>query len=257
MKIAAKTVFIAGGTSGLGRASAVAFAARGANVIIGGRRLALAQEIAATLPNALGVELDISQLDSVDAAITAAIARFGAIHVNINTAGVNNTVPIVDANGKATIHQAEFRAALTQMIDTNLLGTFTIMSAMAEQMIGNEPDENGERGLIVNTSSSAGVEGSATMTGYAGTKAGIIGLTLPAARDLAGLGIRVNTIIAGGFDTPMLGPSGDELAAISQLIPNPQRVGRPDEFAQLAVHLAENSYLNGESIRIDGGLRLR
>lgn len=257
MDVAGKTVFIAGATSGLGHATALQFAARGAHVVVGGRRIALAEEIAAGLPSALGVELDISSRDSVDAAVAAAVDRFGTIHVNVNTAGLNNSVPLVDAEGRASVHQPEFWDALTKMIDTNLLGTFTIMSVVAEQMIRNTPDEHGERGVIVNTSSAAGVEGSATMTGYAATKAGIIGLTLPAARDLAGLGIRVNTIIAGGFETPMLGPSGDALAAIARDIPNPQRIGRPAEFAHLAVHMTENTYLNGESVRLDGGYRLR
>lgn len=257
MNLTGKTVFIAGGTSGLGLASVHAFAARGANVIVGGRRVELAREIAAGLPSAIGVELDIARLESVEAAVATGIASFGSIEVNLNTAGINNTVPLIDDAGRATIRQANFRSALAAMINTNLVGTFTVMSVLAEHLIANNTEDGGERGVIINTASSAGVEGSATMTGYAGTKAGIIGLTLPAARDLAGTGVRVNTIIAGGFDTPMLGPSGAELEAVSKMIPNPQRVGRPAEFAQLAVHIAENSYLNGESIRIDGGLRLR
>ncbi|WP_183086111.1 SDR family NAD(P)-dependent oxidoreductase [Mycetocola tolaasinivorans] len=256
MQLAGRTVFVAGGTSGLGLATARYFAERGSNVVVGGRRGDTAREIAAALPHAIGVELDIANLDSVEAAVALALAEFGSIEANVNTAGVNNTVPLVDAEGRATIRQADYRRALIQMIDTNLLGTFTVSSVVAEAMLANTPTEEGERGVIVNTSSAAGVEGSATMTGYAGTKAGIIGLTLPAARDLAGRGIRVNTIVAGGFDTPMLGPSGDELAAISKVIPNPQRVGRPDEFAALAAHIVENTYINGESIRIDGALRL-
>ncbi|RLP82959.1 SDR family NAD(P)-dependent oxidoreductase [Mycetocola lacteus] len=256
MRLQGSTVFVAGATSGLGLATARYFAERGANVVVGGRRGDTAREIAATLPSAIGVELDIADLASVEAAVALTLETYGSIDANVNTAGVNNTVPLVDADGRATIRQDNYRSLLTQMIDTNLLGTFTVMSMVAEAMLANTPNAEGERGVIVNTSSAAGVEGSASMTGYAGTKAGIIGLTLPAARDLAGRGIRVNTVIAGGFDTPMLGVSGEVLAAISQGIPNPQRVGRPDEFAALAAHIVENTYLNGESIRLDGGLRL-
>ncbi|MGC0363635.1 3-hydroxyacyl-CoA dehydrogenase/3-hydroxy-2-methylbutyryl-CoA dehydrogenase [Rhodococcus sp. 27YEA15] len=259
MHLTGKTVFIAGGTSGLGLASAHEFAARGASIVIGGRRGDLAETIAATLPDALGVELDISSLESVESATAKAIERYGSIHVNVNTAGVNTDVPIVDHDGTASVRIPELRAAFHSMVNINLVGTFNMMSVAASTMLANEADENGERGVIINTSSSAGMEGAAWMTGYAGTKAGIVGYTLPAARDVAGLGIRINTIIAGGFLTPMLGPRGSSeyLDAVSKEIPNPQRIGRPAEFAQLAIHLAENTYMNGESVRIDGGIRLR
>ncbi|MDV6271550.1 SDR family NAD(P)-dependent oxidoreductase, partial [Rhodococcus globerulus] len=254
-----KTVFIAGGTSGLGLACAQEFSARGAAIVVGGRRGDLAEKIAASLPNSVGVELDISDLESVESATAKAIERYGSIHVNVNTAGVNTDVPIVDHEGNASVRIPELREAFYAMVNTNLVSTFTMMSVAASAMLANEPDENGERGVIINTSSSAGMEGAAWMTGYAGTKAGIVGYTLPAARDVAGRGIRINTIIAGGFLTPMLGPRGsaEYLDAVSKEIPNPQRIGRPDEFAQLAIHITENTYMNAEAIRIDGGIRLR
>ncbi|MDV6270847.1 SDR family NAD(P)-dependent oxidoreductase [Rhodococcus globerulus] len=259
MNLTGKTVFIAGGTSGLGLACAQEFSARGAAIVVGARRRELAEQIAAGLPDSLGVELDIADLESIVSAIAQATDRYGSIHANVNTAGVNTDVPIVDHDGKATVRIPELHDAFRAMVSTNLIGTFQMMSVMAAAMWTNEPDENGERGVIVNTSSSAAVEGAAWMTGYAGTKAGIIGYTLPAARDVAGQGIRINTIIAGGFSTPMLGPRGSQeyLSAVSKEIPNPQRIGRPDEFAQLAIHLVENTYMNAESIRIDGGIRLR
>jgi 3-hydroxyacyl-CoA dehydrogenase/3-hydroxy-2-methylbutyryl-CoA dehydrogenase len=254
MDINGKTVLIAGGTSGLGLGVARHFSARGANVVIVGRRASLATRLAAELGDtALGVGADIGDPEQVAAAVRAAVERFGTIHVNVNTAGVIDSVPLVTAGGQPTD-----TGAFTRLVTTNLVGTFTVMSHAAAVMLDNEPDDDGERGVIVNTSSSAAHDGTAGMAGYSATKAALVGLTLPAAREFAGRGIRVNTIVAGGFDTPIFDGYTDDAAIAEQVqqFLNPRRLGTPDEFAAFAAHMVENRYFNASSPRLDAGYRI-
>jgi NAD(P)-dependent dehydrogenase (short-subunit alcohol dehydrogenase family) len=139
----------------------------------------------------------------------------------------------------------------------NVVGTFNVMSQAAAIMLGNQPDDDGERGVIINTSSDAGEESTSGMLGYAATKAALIGMTLPAAREFAGRGIRVNTIVAGGFDTPILDVTGRDAAAGQiQFFANPRRLGRPEEFAALAAHIVENGFFNAANPRLDAGYRI-
>ncbi|PBC52076.1 3-hydroxyacyl-CoA dehydrogenase [Rhodococcus sp. ACS1] len=254
MNIHGKTALIAGATSGLGLGVARYFAERGANVVLVGRRRTLAEKIASELgDNALGLGADITDPDQVAAAIRATLDQFGRIDVNVNTAGYIAAVPLTTADGKPT-DPAHF----TQLLTTNLMGTFNVMSQAAAAMLNNEPDDDGERGIIINTSSAAAHDGTVGMVGYSATKAALVGMTLPAAREFAGRGIRVNTIVAGGFDTPIFDGFTDD-AAIAQQVQHfagPRRLGKPEEFAAFAAHLVENGYFNASSPRLDAGYRI-
>jgi 3-hydroxyacyl-CoA dehydrogenase/3-hydroxy-2-methylbutyryl-CoA dehydrogenase len=253
MDIKGKTVIVAGATSGLGLAVAHGFAERGANVVLVGRRGELAAQLASEIGEAaLGVCADIADPEQVAAAIGSALDRFGRIDININTAGIQGFVPLVGADGAPT-DVAEF----TRMWTINVAGTFNMMSRAAAVMLTNEPDAEGERGVIVNTSSVAGEDGTTGMLGYAATKAALIGMTLPAAREFAGRGIRVNTIVAGGFDTPILDVTGRAAAADQiKFFANPRRLGKPEEFAAMCVHIAENGFYNAATPRLDAGYRV-
>ncbi|MGK5443440.1 SDR family oxidoreductase [Micromonospora sp. URMC 105] len=253
MDIKNKTAIVAGATSGLGLAVAEELSAQGANVVILGRRGRLAQEIAGRLDNALGLECDIADADAVRDAFARTLERFGALHLNVNTAAVIAPVPVVQPDGTPT-PIADFQ----RLIDINLVGTFNVMTNAVAAILRNEPDSNGERGVVINTSSISAHEGHAGHAGYAATKAALIGMTLPAARDLLGKGVRVNTIVAGGFRTPILdGYIDDEMErGISAQIPNPQRLGHPEEFARFVTHMINNQYFNAATPRLDGGYRL-
>jgi NAD(P)-dependent dehydrogenase (short-subunit alcohol dehydrogenase family) len=252
MDIRGRTVLVAGATSGLGLSVAHWFANLDANVVLVGRRRELAEQLASEIgDNALGVGADIADAEQVAAGIKATVDRFGTIHVNVNTAGIQGFVPLVGPNGPTDV--AEF----AKMWNINVVGTFNVMSQAAAVMLENEPDSDGERGVIVNTSSDAGEESTTGMLGYAATKAALIGMTLPAAREFAGRGIRVNTIVAGGFDTPILDVTGrDEAAGQIQYFANPKRLGKPDEFAALAAHIVENGFFNAANPRLDAGYRI-
>jgi 3-hydroxyacyl-CoA dehydrogenase/3-hydroxy-2-methylbutyryl-CoA dehydrogenase len=252
MDIKGKTVFVAGATSGLGLGVARCFAGRGANVVLVGRRRELATELARELgETALGVGADTTEPEQVAEAINAAVDRFGTIHINVNTAGIQGYLPLVGPSGPT--EASDF----VRLWKTNVVGTFNVMSRTAAVMLNNEPDHDGERGVIINTSSVAGEDGTAGMLGYAATKAALIGMTLPAAREFAGRGIRVNTIVAGGFDTPILDVTGRDAAAGQiQFFANPRRLGQPEEFAAFAAHIVENGFFNAATPRLDAGYRV-
>ncbi|MFD0067065.1 SDR family NAD(P)-dependent oxidoreductase [Streptomyces sp. NPDC056690] len=254
MNIHGKTAFIAGATSGLGLGVARHFAGRGANVVLVGRRRELAEKLAAEMGgNALGLGADITDPGQVAAAVAATLERFGRLDVNVNTAGYIAAVPLTEADGTPSDP-----AAFARMVATNLVGTFNVMSQAAAAMLKNTPDDEGERGVIINTSSAAAHDGTVGMVGYSATKAALVGMTLPAAREFAGRGIRVNTIVAGGFDTPIFDGFTDD-AAIAQQVQHfagPRRLGRPEEFAAFADHIVENGYFNASNPRLDAGYRI-
>ncbi len=252
MQVKGSTFLVTGGASGLGAATARRLAAAGANVTIAD----LQQEAGAQLARDLGPRASFAMADVTDEAqvfnaIAGARQAFGAVHGAINCAGI---APAERVLGKSGPHRLDsFRRA----VEINLVGTFNVLRLAAQAMAENPPDPEGERGVVINTASIAAYDGQTGQAAYSASKAGVAGLTLPAARELARLGIRVMTIAPGIFETPMMaGMSGEVRASLAAQVPFPQRLGRPDEFAALVGHIIENTMLNGEVIRLDGALRM-
>lgn len=244
---------ITGGASGLGHACATLFAAGGARVVLADLNAEAGETSAAQLgTNARFVRTDVSDAASVQAAIDAALSSFGRLDLAINCAGIGLA--------ERTLGRAQAPhdlAAFTRVIQVNLIGTFNVIRLAAAAMANNEPNSEGERGVIINTASVAAFDGQIGQAAYAASKGGVVGLTLPIARDLARNGIRVMTIAPGLFETPLLGglPEAARLS-LGQQVPFPPRLGRPAEYAALAKHIVENSMLNGEVIRLDGAIRM-
>jgi NAD(P)-dependent dehydrogenase (short-subunit alcohol dehydrogenase family) len=253
MEIQGIGAVVTGGASGLGEATARALAARGAQVAI----LDLGRSKGAAVASSLGAgaffaEADVTDEAAVSAALDEAASRFGALHACINCAGIGSAMRTVDKDGRP-FDLRIFR----KTIEINLVGTFNVLRLAASHMAKNAPNPDGERGVIVNTASAAAYDGQIGQAAYSASKAGVVGMTLPIARDLAKLGIRVCTIAPGLFETPLLmtmpEPARQALAAT---IPFPSRLGRPPEFASLALQIVENAMLNGETIRLDGAVRM-
>ena len=251
MRIEGASTIVMGGASGLGEATARALAERGATVTIGDlneeKGNALAGEIGATF-----VKADVTSAEEVEAAVGEAAGRDGGLRIAVNCAGVGWAERISHKRGPHNLEMFE------KVIQINLIGTFNVLRFESAAMAQNEPaDETGERGVCVNTASIAAFDGQIGQVAYAASKGGVVGLTLPAARDLSGVGVRVNTIAPGLFDTPLLAALPQEARdALGATIPFPKRLGLPQEYAQLALHIAENPMLNGETIRLDGALRM-
>jgi NAD(P)-dependent dehydrogenase (short-subunit alcohol dehydrogenase family) len=237
---------VAGGASGLGEATARALRARGARVTIAD----LNAERGAALASQLGgefVEADVTDEAQMQAAVEAA----GELRLAVSCAGIGWAERTVKRDGPAAL------APFETVVRVNLIGTFNVLRLAAASMAANEPDPEGERGVVVMTASIAAFDGQIGQTAYAASKGGVVGLTLPAARDLARLGVRVCTIAPGVFDTPLLaGLPEESRTALGEQVPFPPRLGRPDEYAQLALQIAENGMLNGEVLRLDGALRM-
>jgi NAD(P)-dependent dehydrogenase (short-subunit alcohol dehydrogenase family) len=237
---------VAGGASGLGEATARELAARGARVTI----TDLNEERGGPLADELGgafVAADVTDESQVRAAVEAV----QGLRLAVSCAGVGWAERTVKKDGPAALEPFE------TVVRVNLIGTFNVLRLAAAAMAAGEPDAEGERGAIVLTASIAAFDGQIGQTAYAASKGGVVGLTLPAARDLARLGIRVCTIAPGLFDTPLLAGLPDEARqALGERIPFPPRLGRPEEYAGLACHIAENPMLNGEVLRLDGALRM-
>jgi 3-hydroxyacyl-CoA dehydrogenase/3-hydroxy-2-methylbutyryl-CoA dehydrogenase len=253
MKLNEKVAIVTGGASGLGLATVKQFMSEGAKVAI----FDINEEEGNALADGFGDDVifcrvNIADDDAISAGIEATIQAFGAIHVCVSCAGRGGGAT------KTMSRKGRFPMDLFRdVININLVGTFSVLSQVAEKMADNDPDENGERGVIINTSSIAAFEGQKGQVAYAASKAGLVGITLPIARDLSYYGIRVVTIAPGVFDTPILaGISPEAKASLSKSIPNPARLGAPEEFAALAGHIVGNSYINGETIRVDGALRM-
>jgi NAD(P)-dependent dehydrogenase (short-subunit alcohol dehydrogenase family) len=237
---------VAGGASGLGEATARALRARGARVTIAD----LNAERGAALASQLGgefVEADVTDEAQMQAAVEAA----GELRLAVSCAGIGWAERTVKRDGPAAL------APFETVVRVNLIGTFNVLRLAAASMAANEPDPEGERGVVVMTASIAAFDGQIGQTAYAASKGGVVGLTLPGARDLARLGVRVCTIAPGVFDTPLLaGLPEESRTALGEQVPFPPRLGRPDEYAQLALQIAENGMLNGEVLRLDGALRM-
>lgn len=252
MEIKQKTFLITGAGSGLGAASARNLVEAGANVVLADLNKEAGEKMAAELGAAARfVETDVANELSAVNAINTAISSFGALHGLVNCAGV---APAEKVLGKEGPHRLE---SFAKVININLIGTFNMIRLAAEAMLKNVPDEGGERGVIVNTASVAAYEGQLGQAAYAASKGGIVALTLPVARELARSGIRCVTIAPGIMETPMLmGMPLEVQESLGKMVPFPSRMGKPAEFASLVRHIAENAYLNGEVIRLDGAIRM-
>jgi NAD(P)-dependent dehydrogenase (short-subunit alcohol dehydrogenase family) len=252
MKIGGSTFLVTGGASGLGRATVERLIAGGGQVaILDLSRSAGAQVAAGLGSRALFAPCDVTSADEVTAALDVATARFGAIHGLVNCAGV---AIAEKTHGKRGPHDL---GSFTFVIQVNLIGTFNCIRLAAARMAQNPPGADGERGVIINTASVAAFDGQVGQAAYSASKGGIVGMTLPIARDLAEVGIRVCTIAPGLFDTPLMAmlpePARQSLA---KQVPFPPRLGRPEEYAALACHIVENVMLNAETIRLDGAIRM-
>ena len=247
-----KTILVTGGGSGLGKATAERLISEGAHVVIVDLDQPKGQALANTLgEQALFVQADVTDPVSIQGAITQAQARNGQLDGVVNCAGIAIAERIT---GKRGAHPLDHFA---KVINVNLIGTFNVLRLAATAMLTNQPGADGERGVIINTASIAAFDGQIGQAAYAASKAGVAGLTLPAARDLAMYGIRVVTIAPGLFDTPLLAEL-PEAARISlgEQVPFPSRLGQPSEYAALVSHIFSNRMLNGEVIRLDGALRM-
>ena len=253
MEIRGSTALVTGGGSGLGEATARELVARGARVAILDLPRSPGAEVAKSLgPAALFSEADVTDEDQVAAALERALRELGPLRALVCCAGIGTPGRVVDKTGQP-LALASFR----KVVEVNLIGTFNVTRLAAARMLANAPNAAGERGVIVNTASIAAFEGQIGQAAYAASKGGVVGMTLPLARDLAAAGIRVCTIAPGLFATPLLmGLPEPARAALAQSIPFPPRLGEPPEYAALACHILENTMLNGELIRLDGALRM-
>jgi 3-hydroxyacyl-CoA dehydrogenase / 3-hydroxy-2-methylbutyryl-CoA dehydrogenase len=252
MKITDVAAIVTGGASGLGEAVVRAIIASGGKAAIfdlaDDKGKKLEQELGAA---ALYCRADVASEADISAGIEQAVKRFGLINAVVNAAGVAFAGRTIGKKGPMDLAQFE------RTVKINLTGTFNVIRLAAMKMSENAPGKDGERGVIVNTASVAAFDGQVGQAAYSASKAGIVGMTLPVARELAGYGIRNVTVAPGIFDTPMMASFSDEVrASLGQSVPFPQRLGRPDEFASLVLQVIENTMINGETIRLDGALRM-
>jgi len=252
MRLEGIGALVAGGASGLGEATARALVERGARVAIADLNEDGANRLAGELgDSAVAFRCDVTNEGDVEGAVAGAVEALGELRLTVSCAGIGWAERTVSRRGPAQLQPFE------TVVRVNLIGTFNVLRLSAAAMSQNEPDEGGERGAVVMTASIAAFDGQIGQTAYSASKGGVVALTLPAARDLARQGIRVCTIAPGTFDTPLLAALPEEnRKALGEQIPFPSRLGQPSEYAGLACHIAENSMLNGETIRLDGALRM-
>lgn len=252
MQLSSSTFIITGGSSGLGLGTARTFVAGGANVVLldvneedGTKR---AEELGG---NAIFVRTDVTSEEDVQAAIDAGTKKFGRIDGAVNCAGI---VLGRKTHGSKGTHDLE---SFRKVININLVGTFNVTRLAAAAIAGNDPGESGERGIIISTASIAAYDGQIGQAAYSASKGGVVGMTLPIARDLSRTGIRVVTIAPGIMETPMMAGMTEEVrSSLETQVPFPSRLGRPDEYGKLAAHIVENQYINAEVIRLDGAIRM-
>lgn len=254
MEIKGLVAVVTGGASGLGEATVTRIVENGGRAAI----LDLNEEKGAALVEKLGsdnvlfVKTNVTSEEDVQSAVNQTVEKFGAIHANVNCAGIGAAQKTVGKNGPFDL------ATFNKVIQINLVGTFNVIRLAAEKMIQNTPNADGERGVIINTASVAAFDGQMGQAAYSASKGGIVGMTLPIARDLAREGIRVNTIAPGLMDTPLFAGAPEKVRnALGAMVPFPQRLGYASEYAHFAAAIIENAYLNGEVIRLDGGIRMQ
>lgn len=253
MEIKGNTALVTGGVSGLGGAMAQAIHAGGGNVVM----VDLNDELGAERLKELGeeraeyVHADVSDEGEMAAAVAKAEERFGGLHFAVNCAGIGPAGRVLGREGPMSLE------LFSKVITVNLIGTFNTIRLATQLMVKNTPNEGGERGVIINTASVAAFEGQIGQAPYSASKGGIVGMTLPIARELAQHGIRVMTIAPGLFDTPLLGGLPQDVRdSLGAQVPFPPRLGHPEEFARLALNIIESPMLNGEVIRLDGAIRM-
>ncbi|MEM7090133.1 MAG: SDR family NAD(P)-dependent oxidoreductase [Pseudomonadota bacterium] len=251
MHVSSTAALITGGASGLGKATARHLASKGAQVTILDRDAEQGEKVAADI-GGFFIQTDVTDEASAAAAVALATSRMGRVTAAINCAGIAAGIKTVGRDGPHPLD------AFQHTIDVNLVGTFNVARLAAAEMARNDPEPDGARGVIINTASIAAFDGQKGQVAYAASKGGVVGMTLPMARDLASSGVRVMTIAPGIFMTPMLAGLPDEIQQqLAADVPNPARLGDPDEYGRLAAFIVEMGYLNGEVIRIDGALRMR
>lgn len=252
MQLENKAIFVTGGASGLGAACVRTFTQAGAKAVIVDLNDEAGQDLAKELGSAaIFAKTNVADENDVQAALKAAVDAFGGLHVVINCAGIGVAERVLTKSGPSSL------ASFSKVIQVNLIGTYNVIRLASAIMAENQPDTEGERGVIINTASVAAFDGQIGQAAYSASKGGIVSMTLPIARELARYGIRVMTIAPGIFDTPLLGALPEPARiSLGQQVPFPQRLGRPSEYAALAKHIVENTMLNGEVIRLDGGIRM-
>ena len=252
MNIRDSVIVVTGGASGLGEACVRHLAEQEAKVCIMDVNVERGEKISSELRDSvIFCRTDVTDEKSVQLGIDKVLETFGAMHVDINCAGIGVAEKVLSKKGPMSIEN------FNKVVELNMTGTMNMIRLTAEKMIDNTPNEDGEKGVVINTASGAAFEGQIGQAAYSASKAGVVGMTLPIAREFAEYGMRVVTIAPGLFKTPLLNLLPEEiLDSLEKTIPFPKRFGKPSEFAMLAAHIIENPMLNGETIRLDGAVRL-
>lgn len=252
MNIGKAVAIVTGAGQGLGRATALRLASQGAKVVVADINSDAVKSVVSEIgANAIGATMDVTSPEQVEEAIASAANKWGGLHMAVNCAGILAPGRTVSKRGPMNLDK------FAKVLHVNVAGTFNVIRLSADMMSKNDPNEKGERGVIVNTASIAAFDGQIGQAAYAASKGAIAAMTLPIARDLASYGIRICTIAPGIFMTPMMAELTDEqCAALTANVPFPNRMGEPDEFAQMVQAIAENPMMNGETIRLDAALRM-
>jgi NAD(P)-dependent dehydrogenase (short-subunit alcohol dehydrogenase family) len=252
MQVKDRVVMVTGGASGLGEATVRNFAEGGSHISILDVQPEKGQRLAAELGgDAIFCMTDVTHEQSVQNAINETMAAFGAIHVVVNCAGVGDAAKVLGKEGPMPMEM------FNKVVQINLMGTMMVIRLAAEKMVANAPNQDGEKGVVINTASAAAFDGQIGQPAYSASKAGIVGMTLPIAREFAEYGLRIATIAPGLFETPLLMALPEKVqVSLGKMVPFPNRLGKPSEFAMLARHIVENPMLNGETIRLDGAIRM-
>ncbi|MBI2962723.1 MAG: 3-hydroxyacyl-CoA dehydrogenase [Deltaproteobacteria bacterium] len=250
MKIRGSVALVTGGASGLGEATVRRFAEGGGRVAILDRPQSEGERVAKET-GGIFCPADVTSGEQVEQALKATVEKLGGLQIVVNCAGVGTAARTITKQGAMPLE------IFKKTVEINLIGTFNVIRLAAARMAESAPNEEGERGVIINTASVAAFEGQIGQAAYSASKGGVVSMTLPIARDLASLGVRCVTIAPGTFDTPMLALLSEEArVSLAKDVPFPRRLGRPTEFAALAAHIVENAMLNGETIRLDGAIRM-
>jgi len=252
MKIKGSVAVVTGGASGLGEATVRNYVEGGGRVSILDLQEEKGQALASELgDSAIFCTANVTDEQSVQSAIDKTVGAFGAVHIAVNCAGVGDAAKVLGKDGPMPMDR------FNRVIEINLIGTMNVIRLAAEKMVANSPNEEGEKGVVINTASAAAFDGQIGQASYSASKAALVGMTLPIAREFADYGLRIVTIAPGLFETPLLMALPEKVKdALGKMVPFPNRLGKPSEFALLARQIVENPMLNGETIRLDGAIRM-